>query len=228
MLGRPILTKTQIDNHRVTVGNVSDVIWAPLYDFLSYVTAGQLSLTFFTVPIGQGTTSAPGATGTKSLADTNMTSAGQLTKGNEFYMTGQEIIFYPGFDPGTVGPGTTSTTFGNFLNDVYDVSKSGVLTLKVGSDRNYIQDGPLGMFPPVTRLAVAVAAAGAVTGALTTTNTVELTYAALSGEPYTITPIYIESNQGFQEQVVWPALVPLSASARIGSRLRGYLIRQAQ
>lgn len=228
MLGRPIITKQQIDTHRVTVGNVADVIWAPLFDFLSYVTAGQLLLTFFTVPQGQGTTTAPGATGAKTIADTNLSSAGQLTKGNEFYMTGQEILFYPGLDPAEVGPGTTSTTFGNFLNDTYDVSKSGVLTLKVGSDRNYIQDGPLGMFPPVTRLAVATSVAGAVTGALTTTNTVALVYAALSGEPYTITPLYIESNQGFQETITWTALVPLSVSARIGSRLRGYLIRQAQ
>lgn len=228
MLGRPILTKSQIDSHRVTVGNVADVIWAPLYDFLSYATAGQLQLTFFTVPIGQGTTTAPGATGTKTLADTNLNSAGQLTKGNEFYMTGQEIIFFPGSAPNAVGPGTTSTTFGLFLSDVWVVSKSGVLTLKVGSDRNYIQDGPLGQFPPVTRLAVASSVAGAVTGAVTTTNTVENTYAAFSGEPYTITPLYIESNQGFQETITWPAVVAVSAAARIGSRLRGYLIRQAQ
>ncbi len=223
MLGRPILTKQQLDSHRVTVGGVSDVVWAPLYDFLSYVTAGQLSLTFFTVPFGQGTTTAPGATGAKTLADTNMNAAGQLTKGNEFYMTGQEILFFPSAAINEVGPGTAATTFGLFLNDVWVVSKSGVLTLKIGSDRNYIQDGPLGMFPPVTRLAVAASVAGAVTGALTTTNT-----AAMSGEPYSITPVYIESTQGFQETITWPAVVAVSATARIGARLRGYLIRQAQ
>lgn len=227
MLGRPLLTKQKLDEHRAVVGNASDVIWAPLYDFNAYITAGQLQLTFFAVPIGQGTTSAPGATGTKTLADTNMTSAGQLTKGNEFYMTGQEILFYPGVDPATVGSGL-GTTYGNFLNDTYDFSKAGVLTFKVGSDRNYIQDGPMGMFPPVTRLAVAPAAAGAVTGALTTTNTVETNYAAMAGETYTIVPVYLESNQGFQETITWPALVALSVSARVGSRLRGYLIRLAQ
>lgn len=228
MLGRPILTKQKLDEHRVTVGNVSDVIWAPLFDFLSYATAGQLSLSFFTNQIGAGTTSAPGASGSKTIADTNLTASGQLTKGNEFYMVGQEIIFYPGATPNLVGPGTTPTTFGLFLADTWAVSKSGVLTLKVGSDRNYIQDGPLGMFPPVTRLAVASGVAGAVTGAVTTTNTVENTYAVMSGEPYTITPIYLESNQGFQETITWPAVVAVSAAARIGSRLRGYLIRSAQ
>lgn len=228
MMGRPILTKDQLDAHRVTVGGVSDVIWNPLYDFQSYATAGQLQLTFFTLPQGQGTTSAPGASGAKTIADTNLTSAGQLTKGNEFYMTGQEIIFYPGATINEVGPGSAATTAGLFISDVWLVSKSGVLTLKVGSDRNYIQDGPIAMFPPVSRLAVAVAIGGDVTGAVTTTNTLTIAYAAMSGEPYSITPVYLESNQGFQETLTWPAVVAVSAAGRIGSRLRGYYVRQAQ
>jgi hypothetical protein len=225
MLGRPILTDAQLNAHRVTVGNVNDVIWAPLFDFVSYITAGQLALSFFATPQGQGTTTAPGASGSKTIADTNMNSAGQLTKGNEFYMTGQEILFFPPGNPGIVDGGATANAF---LNDTYLVSKSGVLTLKVGSDRNYIQDGPLGQFPAVTRLAVAGTIAGDVTGAVTTTNTNSAVYAAMAGETYTITPLYIESNQGFTETVNWPALVAISGVGRLGSRLRGYLIRAAQ
>lgn len=225
MLGRPILTKAKLNEHRVTVGNTNDVIWAPLYDFASYITAGQLTISFFANPQGQGTTTAPGATGAKSDADTNINSANQLGKGNEFYMTGKEILFYPPGNPGEVDNGLTP---GTFVNDVWLVSKSGVVTFKVGSDREYIHDGPIGNFPPVSRLAVASALAGAVTGAVTTTNTVEVSYAAMAGEPYTITPLYIESNQIFTDKITWPALVAISAVGRIGTRLRGYLIRAAQ
>jgi hypothetical protein len=222
MNGRPILTTTQLQNHLTQVGAISDVIWAPLYDSNSYPSAGTLQLNFFALPIGQGTTSAPGATGTKTLADTNMTAAGQLTMGNDFYMTGQEVLFFPGENPGTQG-----TTAGFFLNDTWVFSKSGVLTLAIGSNRNYIQDGPLGQFPPITRLAVASAIAGS--GAATTTIN-ESTYAVLAGTPYSITPVYITATLGFQETMTWPALVATISpnAARVFSRLDGYLIRNAQ
>jgi hypothetical protein len=228
MLGRPILTQADLANHRTQVGDISDVIWAPFYDSNSYVaTTGHLNLNFFALPQGQGTTSAPGASGTKTIADTNLTAAGQLTKGNEFYMTGQEMKFFPGVSPGTV---QSNTVVGNFVNDVYVLGKSGVLTLQIGSNRNYIQDGPLEVFPPVTRLAVASALAGATTGAATTTNMDEVTYAVWSGEPYSITPVYIEATLGFQETITWPATVtlPSGANGRLQARLRGYLVRNAQ
>jgi hypothetical protein len=222
-LGRPILTTAQLQAHLTQVGAISDVIWAPLYDANSYGSAGTLQLNFFALPQGQGTTSAPGASGTKTLADTNMTAAGQLTMGNDFYMTGQEILFFPGESPSTAG-----TTSGNFLNDTYALSKSGVLTLQIGSNRQYIQDGPIGQFPPLTRLAVASAVAG--TGAATTTI-IESTYAVMAGNPYTITPVYITATLGFQEILTWPALVALpsgNTTSRLFSRLDGYLIRNAQ
>jgi hypothetical protein len=221
-LGRPILTTTQLQNHLTQVGAISDVIWAPLYDANSYAAAGQLQLNFFSTPQGQGTTTAPGATGVKTNADTNMTAAGQLTMGNDFYMTGQEILFFPGENPGVQ---ETGTAIGNFVNDTWVVSKSGVLTLTIGSNRQYISDGPLGQFPPLTRLAVATAVSG--TGA-TSTNTNEVSYAAFSGTPYSITPVYITATLGFQEVITWPAKVTVTNAAVIYSRLDGYLIRNAQ
>lgn len=226
MNGRPILTTAQLQNHLTQVGAISDVIWAPLYDSNTYVgTTGHTTLNFFALPIGQGVSSAPGNGGaTKGLADTNMTAAGQLTMGNDFYMTGQEIVFFPGENPGGT-PG--STTVGNFVNDTYVFSKSGVLTLQIGSNRQYIQDGPLGMFPPLTRLAVATALSG---GETVTTTINEITYAVLSGSPYSITPVYITATLGFQEQLTWPAAValPSGTNARVFARLDGYLIRNAQ
>lgn len=223
-LGRPILTKDELNSHRAVIGNKQDVIYAPLFDSVNYAAAGQLNLSFFTVPIGQGTTTAPGATGTKTLADTNMNQAGVLAKGNEFYMTGQEFMLYPGLDPGR---GVIAfALIGDYVNDVLDVGKSGVLTLQVGSNRQFIQDGPLMLFPPMARLAVASAIG--LTNTAATNSASEVTYAVWAGEPYAITPIYIEATQGFQETVQWPALVTISATARLFSRLRGYLIRDAQ
>lgn len=228
MLGRPILTTDQLQAHITQVGSVQDVIYNPLYDSNAYIgTTGHLQLAFFALPAGQGVTSAPGASGTKTLADTNLTAAGQLTKGNDFYMTGQELVFYPGENPGTV---QSNTVVGNFVNDTYALSKSGVLTLTIGSNRTYLQDGPIAMFPPSSRLAVASALAGATTGAATTTNLDEVSYAVMSGQPYTITPVYIEATLGFQESLTWPAAVvlPSGTNGRIFSRLQGYLIRNAQ
>lgn len=222
-LGRPILTAQDLDAHRAALGNTQDVVYWPLFDSASYPAAGLTQISFFTAPIGQGATSAPGATGVKTLADTNMYSAGQLTKGNEFYMTGQEFLFFPGDAPEQA---LAPAGINFFLNDTYNVGKSGVVTLQVGSNRQYIQDGPLQNFPPSTRLFVGSAIGGTVTaGAATLASAI---YAAWVGEPYDITPIYIEATQGFQEYVTWPAVVTVSVTARLYSRLRGYLIRNAQ
>ncbi len=146
-----------------------------------------------------------------------MTAAGQLTKGNEFFMIGQELMLFPG-QTIEQGVSTSATTaLNNFIQDTYTIGKSGFLTLQIGSNRNYIQDGPLIVFPPAVRLAVAAANAISATAAATST-----------GEPYAITPVYIEATQGFQETLQWPAAVVVNATARLFSRLRGYLIRNAQ
>lgn len=222
MLGRPIITQATLQQH-VTQLSAQDIIWSPLYDSANYIgTNGQTQLSFFTVPQGQGTTTAPSATGGKTIQDTNMNAAGQLTKGNAFYMTGQEIMFYPGENPETAA----ATVVNNFINDAYVFSKNGVLTLTVGSNRTYLQDGPMANFPPATRLAVAAALSGwAVTNSL-----VEIGYGVLSGEVYTIVPLYIEATLGFQETITWAAAqaLPSANNARVFSRLRGYLNRNAQ
>jgi len=228
MLGRPILTQQNLASH---VANMStqDAIWAPLFDYQSYGTQGGTQFNFFTAPIGQGTTSAPGASGTKTIADTNMTSAGQLTKGNKFFCTGIEMLLFPGIEPGRGSVALADV--GLFVDDIYAIGKSGNLEFKVGSDRWYAKDGPLNMFPPTTRMAVSSAIAVTNDTDSTATSVVEETqYACWSGEPYSITPVMIDDNQGFQVQLNWPVAVapPSTVAPRIGVRLRGYLIRNAQ
>lgn len=221
MMGRPILTTANLQAH-VTQLSQQDVIWNPLYDSAVYIgTTGQLQLTFFAAPQGQGTTSVPGAAGAKTIADTNMTAAGQLTKGNAFYMLGEEILFFPGVSIEVIA----TLVVGGFANDTYTFSKNGNVNLSIGSNRSYLQDGPLGNFPPATRLAVSAAVANGSTSSLS-----EVTYAVMSGEVYTIVPVYLDANLGFQQQMTWQAAqaLPSTQNARIFLRMRGYLNRNAQ
>jgi hypothetical protein len=231
MMGRPVLTRNAIDAHQSAL-STQDVIWSPLFDYQTYGTQGNTQFTFFTSPIGQGTTSAPGATGSKTLADTNLTAAGQLTKGNAFFMTGLETLLFPGA-ASTFGPGegaVAETKTGQFCNDIYAVGKGGTINFTVGSDRSYIKDGPLNMFPPVTRLAISAAIATSLGSTTAAAVIDQIDYAAWGGEPYSMVPIYIDANQGFQAVMQFPvAIAPPSAVApRIGLRARGYLIRNAQ
>ena len=222
-MGRPILTQASLQAHLTQIAGAQDIIYAPLYDSNTYVTAGQLALTYFAQGQGSGTTSAPGATGSKTIADTNLNASSQLTAGNAFYMVGQELLFFPGESP-SPSVGEVLTAFGLFVNDTYLVGKSGVLTLSIGSNRQYIQDGPLQVFPPSSRLAVAAALAGAAI----TTSIFEVSYGVWAGSPYSITPVYLTANLQFTEVINWPALVAISQSGRLISRMLGYLNRNAQ
>jgi hypothetical protein len=229
--GRPILTTAYLTSHTVGVAGQQDVIWNPLYDAIAYPSAGQLLFSFYANPQGQGTSSTPGAGAVaKSIYDTNLQIGNQLTAGNEFYMIGSESLYFPGVSnaalPLGVLPGRSNvpTTVGIFVNDIYSIGVGGTKILTVGTDRKYIQDGPLNMFPPATRLAVAAAIANGATAA-----GMEIAYAAWSGEIYTITPIYFQSNQNWTMVVNFAALIPTPSLTigRLMDRMRGYLIRQA-
>lgn len=234
-MGRPILTTQYIQSHTVGVPGTQDVIWGPLYDSLAYPSAGQQLLSFFSQPQGAGVSSAPGVGAVvKGIYDTNMITNNQLSLGNEFYAIGSETLFFPGVNNATSTTGAFAlppggsvavASAGQFWNDVYNVGNGGIKILTVGTDRSYIKDGPLNMFPPATRLAGIAALASGDTAA----TAAQISYAVWSGEPYTLVPIYIQSTQQFTLQVTFAALIPTPSTqiARIVERLRGYLIRQA-
>ncbi len=224
-LGRPPLTQDLLNQYAPQL-NVQDVIWSPLYDSANYGTAGQAQLTFFSLPQGQGTSTAPSAAAgsAKTILDTNLQAAGQLTLGNAFFATGQEILFFPSYSPNEGAISYTQTA--TFLSDVYSFGKDGALTLTVGSNRIFIQDSPLSMFPPATYVATNPAIAG-----FASTNTAMWSdYGVLAGETYTIEPLFFQANLGFQEVLQWgsPTALPSAKAARIFARLRGYQIRLAQ
>lgn len=231
-VGRPIPTAAMMQAHLVGVQGQTDIIWNPLYDFLAYPSAGSTLFTFFATAQGAGLSSAPGAGAVaKTAFDTNLTINNQLTMGNAFYGVRSETLFYPGIGAASATPGVeigranAPTTVGIFANDVWAVLNGGLKVLAIGTDRKYINDGPLSQFPPCTRMALAAALSG---DAITTAGQ-EICYAAASGEPYRVVDLYLQSNQQFTLTYAFAAAIPTPSQqiARIGERFGGYLIRQA-
>ena len=232
--GLPILTQAYLAAHVVGTQG-SDVIWGPLYDSLAYVSAGAVNFTFFNQGVGAGTTSAPGATAAtpKTIYDTNIITPNMLTMGNEFYAVGSETHILPGVQavagtPYALYPSVSDQAAGTaagFINDLWAIGNAGLKILTVGTDRKYINDGPLMQFPP-SKYIMAVAALAAI-GPTTTSYIDAIDYAAWGGEPYQIVPVYIQSNQNFTLTIGFPVAIPTpsTVTARLIERLRGYLIR---
>lgn len=223
--GRTRVRSDAITQNRARIPQVVDAVWNPLYDYGVYAAAGQLQLNFFSTPIGQGATSHPGGAGVKTEADTNLTNAGLLPKGNAFYCVGIEVDLFPTTLPARGGIAVAAA--GLFFNDVYAISRSGFARFRI-QNRDIILDGPIGKFPTSTRLAGVASQSDATTAAATLYG--EIGYAALAGQTYEINPVTIESNQAFSVTLFWPNVIatPSTATVRIGVRLLGNLLRNAQ
>lgn len=221
------LTRQELADHRVTVPGMSDEQYAPLYDFANYPAAGIAQLNFFTTPIGGGASTAPGAAvgATKSEADTNLVVAGMLPRDQWFFITGIEVLAFPGINPGRGG--VADATAGQFINDIWTLGKSGFLKLKIGT-REYIIDGPLMVFPTTQGIGgIAAMATNFTTGAATFS---EIDYARFVGQPYTTVGLWITPTQNFSVSLNWPGLVPTVSTTicRLGIRLRGRFGRAVQ
>lgn len=207
-----------------------------LYDTTVYATAGVTQLNFFSTPIGQGTSAQPGnAAGTKAMADTNMTLAGQIPAGQNFLVQTLEVDVRAGSVStaatfALVGPIAFATaasggTVFAAVNDVNAIYSTGQLGFSVGS-KFYLQESPLGKFPPQSHLDVNA-------GVATTSATVGQTTISLAraeGRPYHIDPVRLENGQNFNVQLNWPVAVatPSGFNAQIKVTLDGYLFRASQ
>lgn len=198
----------------------------PLYDFAIYDLNGQSSLTFFQDPVGSGT---------KTLEDTNMDAAGQLPRGKEFLLESIEVLFFPGVlvtNPAVVATAGTPVSVG-FLDDMYDIGKSGALQLFIGS-KSYLDVYPLMRFPQTTGLRVD-AAHGVGSGdaaANVTAKVLSSEYAVWAGRPFELDPVIVlPANQNFKVTMSWPnGLVPTPSgvAGRIGVMLNGVMRRNSQ
>jgi hypothetical protein len=225
---QPSLTPPDLatfQKYGVNVQGVTDVIWQPLYDHLSYPAAGTSSLEFFQVQKGQGATTAPGASGAKSLNDTNMTLGGQLPQPQSHLTLGISFRLYPGVAPGEGA--VTNANAGRFVNDVWNVFKAGAVEFIVG-EKPRVQEAPLGKMGSQVSLGGFAAMSDQTTAAATLFSQVD--YAYIRSPIYRIAASAIPWGQNFIVRVTYPALVtlPSAAAMRIGCDLHGWLARAAQ
>ncbi len=204
-----------------------------LYDTAVYATAGATNLNFFATPQGQGTSAQPGnAANTKSIADTNMTLAGQMPTGQNYLVQTIEVDVRAGsvstastfaqVTPIVFAAAAAAGTVWGASSDVNAIYGSGVLLLSVGS-KNYLTEAPLNKFPPQAHLDVASAVAS--TSATVGQTLVNFTRA--EGRPYHIDPVRLENGQNFAVQLQWPVAVatPSGFNAQVKVTLDGYLFR---
>lgn len=222
---------------RVTNPGQSEIIRQSLYDMQIYPAAGSNQLTFFQAPLGQGLTSALGATAgtTKTTADTNMVLGGNLPNGQEYLVESIEVTFYPG----SVSTANTFTidTVTFFLvaasavptaqiDDVSAFYQSGVLEFNVLA-KNYLRETPLMRFPPKCFLDIV----GAISSNSATVAEVGFAAAHAAGRPYYVEPrIDLLPAMNFDVTLKWPGLVPMTSTfnGRAGVILDGYLLRASQ
>jgi len=202
-----------LEEYRVNQANQREIVWNPLYDTVTYAQAGQTSLTLFANPIGQSS---------KTIADTNMTLAGQLPAMQSFLVTSIHVELLPPALPGraTNAAGAVATN----INDVQEVAQSGVLTMNIGN-KIYVQEGPLGVFPPTWRVGGLAALAGA--GEAADKFSV-IDYGQTVGDAYEVLPFLIPSSQNFSVVLTWPTAVGITAATPIKVRLNGFLWRSVQ
>ena len=223
--GRSVPDPGFFSKYGINVDGVDDISWYPLTDHLAYPAAGALVMNFFANGVGQGTTSALNATGTKTFADTNLENQGSLPYPERALIVAIGISIFPGVLP--AAGDVAITTVGQYVNDVYQVARTGYLFWKVGQ-KQIVIDGPLQKFGSGEGIDVDAAVADSTTAAAD--NLTQVNYAKLSGDAYPIVPVALPSNQNFPLSLNWPALVPTpsTTAARIGVTLYGYRIRKAQ
>lgn len=229
----------EVQEYSVNRPGSAEVIGQSLYDFQIYPTAGAQQFSFFQVPLGQGLSASPGnANNTKTLADTNMESAGQLPAPKSHLITSIEVFF----EAGTVNTANTFTpqrpysfvavptsqvpVSAGALNDVSAVYEGGWLDLFIGS-KFYLREAKLTRFAPKARMKVdaAVATNSATTGAIAAA------WAQPIGRVFVIDPpVLLVPNQNFSVTVNFPALIatPSGFNGRLGVVLDGYQYRNSQ
>ncbi len=217
-------TVGELHRYNVNRAGQAEGIVQPLYDYQTYNgAAGQTSLRFFALPIGQGVPA-------KTLADTNMEGAGQMPAPKEQLVTAIQVVFMPGVPTSTDGlPSTTGVAApGNNWNDVYTVFRSGYLDFFIGS-KSYLIDAPVGKFSNDFRLAGSAAVALETDGAGPVGQTI-VDYATFAGPIYQISPVRLTSNQNFDVTLRWPEAIALPSGndARIGVILMGFQYRLSQ
>lgn len=205
-----------------------EAIRQSLYDFQQYAAAGHTQLSFFNLPVGQGTSYAGG--GTKNLSDTNMTLAGQLPANQEFLVQSVEVVFIPTTPtvaaamPAAFGAQVAAVQ----VNDAYIFRRSGNLAFIIGS-KPYLQEAPMARFPAKTHFCLEAALADVTTAGANLQSRIATAYQ--TGRPYLLSPVdlLLVQNQNFNVTLNWPeGAQAIINPARVGVILDGILYRKSQ
>lgn len=217
MAKNTVPTVDELAKFQVNRVGAIEAVRQTLYDSATYVAAGQTSLTFFQLPVGQGG---------KTKADTNMESAGSLPNPKQFLVQSIEIHVFPSAAienmAATVDTGTA------FVKDMSTILTGGYLDFFIGS-KSYLTEAPLMKFPPKTKLDGWAAASDTTTAGAGRAYRHE--YAAGAGRPYYLQPeILLVSTQNFNVTLNWPAALALTGTntAKIFITLDGILYRNSQ
>lgn len=202
-----------LKNYSVNRSNEVEGIRSSLYDFQTYGTAGGTQFDFFQVPQGQSS---------KTLADTNMEQAGTLPNPKHFLAMNIQIYLFSTLDIATLGAPAAAEA----INDINDIAKNGYVEFFIGS-KNYVQEAPIGRFPPRTGLIVSSSQSDATTPAAALQS--KIAYANMGGGVYELKPpILLMPTQNFKVSIKFPTAVAVSANVRIGVVMEGILYRLSQ
>jgi len=211
----PLRTLDDFNRYAVNRKDQMEVIRQSLYDFQAYAMAGQTSLTFFSLPIGQGG---------KTKADTNLTTAGSLPAPIRFAVQTMEVYFIPGVFPSGA---PAAAGIDNHVNDIWEVmTGTAFLELVIGS-KPYLTEAPLLRLPPAARMDGFAGMSDATTAAAALFSRTSHLHAC--GALYRIDPVLLlEPNQNFSVTINWPTAIGISVAGRIGVVMQGVQARNSQ
>jgi len=219
-------------NHGAAVDwNSKEAIADQLYDTRTYAAAGQTALSFFQVAEGDGA-SVFGA-GPKTYEDTNMQTAGQMTRGEAFLVQAVALRFYSGValvqdDITAAAPAALDSP----ANDEMEFWSKGWLEFDV-LNKNQVRL-PLSNFPPPTRFNVQAAFSSFYTQAAAGDGTIQTQAAHVVPVGSLFQPqapgITLEYGLKFKLTLNWSAATPMPSNqdARVQALLIGRRLRIGQ
>lgn len=152
--------------NNVTSRSMQQAINGIAYD-RTRLTQGMRSTTLFNLVQGEGVTSDVGMSGTKTLADTNMTEKGRVSiikpmRINGFYLRLEagksDTTFVPAGFAGYTQEGSEATFTG--ADDIAAMLASINVVMQVGTDKEYVV-GNVANFPPTNGLTTSFGGGGA-------------------------------------------------------------------
>ncbi len=185
----------------------ANIRYHEFYDRQPYAQAGQNAIQFF----GRNPS-------TISDDDSNLrTGKSELSSSQCFIVCAISTHLEPGADATAYGVGGTAAAIDDYIAFV----RSGRLVFKTGSREDYVENGPLGRFPPATQLMLGGVGSDSSTAGAGQRTLIQ--HAAMEGGIYEVTPKIIMPGDAFEFSAKWSTPVAVSVAGRIDGRLYGYL-----